>query len=51
MKDKKQHKDLHYPFRGFRIADDTYEEMKQEKEEGETWNKFFKRIIKGRKDK
>lgn len=45
----KKHKDLHYPFRGFRIADDTYEELKKAKKEEETWNKFFKRIIKDNK--
>ena len=44
-KKQKSHKDLHYPFRGFRIADEVYEELKKQKKEGETWNQFFKRII------
>jgi predicted CopG family antitoxin len=43
--EQKKHKDLHYPFRGFRIADETYEKLKQEKKESETWNIFFKRLI------
>jgi hypothetical protein len=49
--EKKQHKDLKYPFRGFKISDEVYQEMKDNKEDGETWNQFFKRIIKVNKGK
>lgn len=46
QKQKKENKKFSYPLRGFRIDDDVYQELLKAKEETETWNLFFRRLLK-----
>lgn len=46
---KKEEPKYKYPLKSFRISEEVYEEMKKQKEETETWNMYFKRVINKRK--
>jgi len=42
----KQHKDIQYPIKTFRISEEVYKELKVGKKENESWNIYFKRLLK-----
>lgn len=42
----KQHKNIQYPKKQFRMSEEVYQKLKVDKREGETWNKYFIRLLK-----
>lgn len=46
QKKEKEKPKFKYPLKSFRIAPEIYEELLEAKDETETWNLFFRRIIK-----